>query len=741
MNDELLERVLSEAGDAARLLLVQGSRGSGKSWWMQRAAERATAAGFTLSRLDGRSITADTMQVPAALDGGRCCVVVDDIDHLDSTTRRAIRAAVEAADGVAIVSATTSTAFDGALSVRVQPLTTDALAEILHRRGVGLRAAQRCATAAAGNPGLAMSLADGLSDAQRSDRALVPDLPRLAANVAADLHARLQPLGERVCRALVVAAADEHGELAAIRSALRGLGEIGEPMADGVPEADALAAMFDAAQHEGIVDIVGSRVIFGDPWLRLAAYHLVAPASRRAAHRALAAAYSAPRQGEMRVRHLVAASNGPSDEVAHAMMAVASAAARRRDPGSAARMSTQAAELSVSSEVRTGCLLRAIGWCLDAGEFTAAGRLVEGLDGVEPAEQAAAAEARDLLVGTERSQSPSPDSADRAPNELMRERDLAGWVGRRRSRLSAWAESTGGAHARVLKSVGGEAAPAELWARAVALRHAGFVRDAVELVERTLSSLPTGDSGVRRRWELLEADLSVLTGRVDRVVTGTELSASIEGRAVLARAALVRDTAAVRDAASLFVPNAQPLRDVRTSVLRGLTAQDHHVLAAAAQDAASAALPVDAGEAWLMAAEVAHGEGLAAGENTAVVVEYVRLSSAALHRCAVHCWDVRLQRLAQQKAGPPSSAVPPTDPALEALSAAEWRVAEAVAGGLTNREVAASLFLSVKTVDFHLQQIYRKLALRSRTELAVRVAGHGQNSVGRSASAAQGAGR
>ena len=34
-------------------------------------------------------------------------------------------------------------------------------------------------------------------------------------------------------------------------------------------------------------------------------------------------------------------------------------------------------------------------------------------------------------------------------------------------------------------------------------------------------------------------------------------------------------------------------------------------------------------------------------------------------------------------------------------------------------EAAAELFLSVKTVDYHLQSIYRKLQLRSRTELAV----------------------
>ena len=62
------------------------------------------------------------------------------------------------------------------------------------------------------------------------------------------------------------------------------------------------------------------------------------------------------------------------------------------------------------------------------------------------------------------------------------------------------------------------------------------------------------------------------------------------------------------------------------------------------------------------------------------------------------------------------------------LSQAELRVVEAVASGMTNREAAAALFLSVKTVDFHLQQVYRKLGVRSRTELAVRVAGQERGS-------------
>ena len=56
------------------------------------------------------------------------------------------------------------------------------------------------------------------------------------------------------------------------------------------------------------------------------------------------------------------------------------------------------------------------------------------------------------------------------------------------------------------------------------------------------------------------------------------------------------------------------------------------------------------------------------------------------------------------------------------LTAAERRVAALVAAGRTNREVAAELFTTVGTVEVHLTRVYRKLGLRSRTELARRVA-------------------
>jgi DNA-binding CsgD family transcriptional regulator len=56
------------------------------------------------------------------------------------------------------------------------------------------------------------------------------------------------------------------------------------------------------------------------------------------------------------------------------------------------------------------------------------------------------------------------------------------------------------------------------------------------------------------------------------------------------------------------------------------------------------------------------------------------------------------------------------------LTKTERRVAEMVASGLTNREVAAQLFISPRTVEANLSKIYSKFGVRSRTELAAKMA-------------------
>jgi DNA-binding CsgD family transcriptional regulator len=53
-----------------------------------------------------------------------------------------------------------------------------------------------------------------------------------------------------------------------------------------------------------------------------------------------------------------------------------------------------------------------------------------------------------------------------------------------------------------------------------------------------------------------------------------------------------------------------------------------------------------------------------------------------------------------------------------ALTPTERRIAELVASGHSNPEIAANLYISVKTVEANLTRIYRKLGLRGRVDLA-----------------------
>jgi DNA-binding CsgD family transcriptional regulator len=130
---------------------------------------------------------------------------------------------------------------------------------------------------------------------------------------------------------------------------------------------------------------------------------------------------------------------------------------------------------------------------------------------------------------------------------------------------------------------------------------------------------------------------------------------------------------------------------------------------AAASGFEAAGFPLDRGRALLVAGEALRrlGERRRAAEKLEAATEIFVNLGAPL-------WQARAERELRR-----ASPRPRRD---RDLTSAERRVAALVAGGRTNREVAAQLFTTVGTVEVHLTRIYRKLGVRSRTELARQVA-------------------
>jgi DNA-binding CsgD family transcriptional regulator len=107
---------------------------------------------------------------------------------------------------------------------------------------------------------------------------------------------------------------------------------------------------------------------------------------------------------------------------------------------------------------------------------------------------------------------------------------------------------------------------------------------------------------------------------------------------------------------------------------------------------------------------VAYGAVLRRSKQKRAAREKLEQACAIMTSLGAHAWLGRAEAELDRIAPAPTSA--------GELTPTESRIAQLVAGGRTNKEVAAELFLSVKTVEANLSRIYDKLGVRSRSELA-----------------------
>jgi DNA-binding CsgD family transcriptional regulator len=94
--------------------------------------------------------------------------------------------------------------------------------------------------------------------------------------------------------------------------------------------------------------------------------------------------------------------------------------------------------------------------------------------------------------------------------------------------------------------------------------------------------------------------------------------------------------------------------------------------------------------------------------------ESLEAALATSHKLGASLWSERAREELRRVSG--------RAPSRDELTPTEQRVAELVAEGRTNREVAAALYVTPRTVEGTLSRIYAKLGVRSRTELGRRLA-------------------
>jgi DNA-binding NarL/FixJ family response regulator len=214
--------------------------------------------------------------------------------------------------------------------------------------------------------------------------------------------------------------------------------------------------------------------------------------------------------------------------------------------------------------------------------------------------------------------------------------------------------------------------------------------------------LPPIERGFKSHWYELLARASLAEGDRDTAESWVERAeAAAEGLGIAGRTG-----EALRARAALL------LKDGHAE-----SAAEHADRAAASAD--DGHLPIEAARSRILAARA-----LATAGKREEAVARLERAREALQECgAVRLADEAARELRRLGRRVRRSGTRGVGDGAGALSGREQEVAELVAAGRTNKEIAATLFLSPKTIENHMARIFGKLGVSSRAEVAARIEG------------------
>ncbi len=307
------------------------------------AQARALRAALRLSGdepPDRLSVGAGTLALLAeAAEESPLLLAVDDVHWLDAASVDALLFAVRRlqAEEIAVLAAARSGdpghIWPGQLErLELVPLSGDAASQLLSESAGALDPAltREILAVAAGNP-LALVELPRRPPSRAEPGAIVEPL-ELTDRLAGAFLASVQALPDGARRALLAAAAGEGADAATLARAAEALGAGERP--------------FAAAEAAGLVRIIRGALVFRHPLVRAAVYGAVPPADRRAAHRAVAAAFADETNSDRRAWQLAAGAEGPDETVAQELEAAADRAEARGGASARAHALEWAADLS-----------------------------------------------------------------------------------------------------------------------------------------------------------------------------------------------------------------------------------------------------------------------------------------------------------------------------------------------------------------------------------------------------------